>query len=698
MKKSIIYQIAIAVLIVTGNGIHAQVVVRDHRIGKEIRYKPRLSTWTPLRNADNGKLPNSIATLPVLPYTSILRFPGNGNEAIGNRSAASLSGKLILNNGNFTTNPAEIQGRTLLFYTDTLELNGNFLFNLSKNNKHENGFLMISCRVLKLSTNGVLTVMLSDTQSNKYRNFYLFAEKVFLNGQEVFDEAKEVMGHIKNGDRYKKPIYFWSRMRAGERPQLHRPAGLAERPGYKVEQVTFNPIQISIGFLPVMNEINPYLFRYFCAWITQSYQQLYNRLLRNVNDIDKLPAAMDFIQFLAYNQYDFLDPDYQDKCNTLIEQIISLKQTVFKSGFQFERTIHADGVNQPLLSSINSEGIKSFLLPTISLVNTNQVNNTVVLGFQAFDESDPGKSYLDFDLTFATDARTIMRTRSQLRSLNDQLSSGYEELKFSNLYLEGPDIIATGSSISPLGNHQFNIRLCIKNDNTLLFNKLFSGKSTAIQLKGNWSNRDGTIQGNISIPVSFARISGYTIQYENGTFYNHSPFTTVIDYIPGDTRPIELSPALLIKANSRYDTAISGVVSPAPLPHDAVTFLLNPENYGNYFEQTDNSDRIIQELQLENLIPAAAADSLSGQLDYIEVIVTAKEGDRIIQKKANLSPAGSLGDKTKLLFLKKTKNALNLSITGNAIYQNGEYTISPAYLQNGEMMFMIKPGQLKKKE
>lgn len=698
MRSIRIYLIVIALLNTAGIDLNAQIVVRDHRIGKEIRYKPKFRQPAPVTSADNGKAPNNIASLPAFPYAAVLRFPGNGNTAISNRSGISLSGKIVLSNGNFTTSPSEAKGRALLFYTDTLELNGSFTFNLSKNNRNENGFLLISCRILKITTNGLLSVMLSDTQSNKYRNFYLFTEKVMLDGREIFDEAKEVNSHIKHADRYQKPIYYWSRLRAGEQPQLHTPPGFEERPGYKVELRTFNPIQISIGFLPLMNESNPYFFRNFSAWITQSYQQLYNRLLRNANDIDKFPAAMDFIQFLAYNQYEYLEPDFQNQCNSLIEQIMSLKQTVFKSGFQFERTISVDGLNQKILCSINSEGIRNFVLPTFSLINPNQVNNSQVLGYQSFDESDPGKCYLDFDLLLATDERTIFRARSQLRSLNDQLSTGFEELKFSNLYLEGPDIIASGSAITPMGNHIFNIRLCIKTENTLIFNKLFSGKSTAVQLKGKWSNQDATIQGDFSIPISFAKLSGYKIQYENGSFHNNSPFNTVVDYIPGGNRSIELSPALLIKANTSYDTVIAGISNPVSIPADAITFLLDPATYGNYFEQTDNSDRIIQELQLENQIPATAADSLSGQLNYVDILITAKEDGRITHKKVSLSPAGALGSSTKLLFLKKTKNVLDISITGIALYQNGEYTLSPVYLQNGEMMFMIKTEQLKKKD
>ncbi len=696
--KAVIFSLIISlVLLVFSNELAGQIIVRDHRIGSVIRYRPTTRVSESVTASDKGNTPNNAGSLPVRSYSAALLFPGNGPGVIGIQSGIFQSGKLLLGNGGIYSTPTEAGGRSLLFYTDTLELNGQFTINLSKNRKNENGFLLISCRILKLSVNSLLTIMLSDTQSNKYRNFYLFAEKVYLDGREVFDEAAVAAKYILHNDQYKNPIYYWRRLRSGETAAVNSPPGFAKRPGYKAELLRFNPIRITIGFLPVMSETSIHFFRNFSAWVTESYHQLYNRLLRNVNEINKLPAALDFMQFLALNKYDYLDPAYQDQSNEWIQKIMAVKPAIFSSGYQFERTLSSDGLNYKLLSSINPEGIKNYALPSLSLIIPNLVNNKPVLGFQDFDDADPDRFYLDFDLTLATDSRINTKIRTHLKSLNDQLSNNFDEIKFKNLTLEGPDIIASSSSITPMSNHTYNIRLCIKTENTLAFNKLFSGIGSPVTLNGRWSNNDGMISGTISIPVSFSKLYGFKVRYEKGSVYNPSPYDINIDFLPESTSIQELSPALRIKADSRFDTTLPATEVPLLIPPDAITFLLNAENYGHYFEQTDNSDRIMQDVQVENLIPASSADSLSGQLQYVELTITAKEGDRQMEKKISLSPAGSLGSLTKIFFPKKTKNVIPLIITGTAFYQNGEYAVNPVHLQNGEMMFQLKPTHLMKK-
>lgn len=697
MKSVLFYLIIIPLFLVSATGLQGQIVIRDHRIGSVIRYRPHITVAGPASASDKGVIPNGAGSLPVRPFTAVLRFPGNGPGVIGDQSAVFQSGKLILVNGRIHSSSSEAKGRSLLFYTDTLEMNGESTINLSKNRNNENGFLLISCRILKLSANSMLTIMLSDTQAAKYRSFYLFAEKVFLDDREVFDVAEVVGKHIRHNDQYPKPVYYWSRLRVGETPQTRRPTGFSERPGYKVERLSFNPMKIAIGFLPLMTETSPVFFRYFSEWVTTSYSQLYNRLLRHVNESDKLPAVLDFTGFLALNKYEYLDPAYQERCNEWIQKIMAIKPAIFSSGYQFERTISLAVNKVKVLSTISGDGIINYPPPSLSLIIPNSVNNKPVLGFHTFDESAPDRFYLDFDLTFTTDSRINAQIRSQLTGLNDQLSNTFDVIKFSNLTLESPDIIASSSFITPLSNHTFNIRLCIKADNILVFSKLFSGTGSPVKLNGSWSNKEASITGSFSIPVSFSKISGYKVQYEKGSLNNPSPYDVIIDFIPATTRITELSPALRIKANSHFDTAITAIGGLITIPPDAITYLLNAENYGDYFEQIDNSDRLVQELQIENLVPATAADSLSGQLQFVELSIKARDGDKWMEKKLSLSPAGSSGSMAKLIFPKKSKNAIPLIITGTAFYQNGEYQVSPVNLQNGEMLFNLNPANFMKK-
>jgi hypothetical protein len=81
-----------------------------------------------------------------------------------------------------------------------------------------------------------------------------------------------------------------------------------------------------------------------------------------------------------------------------------------------------------------------------------------------------------------------------------------------------------------------------------------------------------------------------------------------------------------------------------PAFSQSVGVTLNPNRFGDYFEQIEASDALTQPLLIYNNISSLPKDSLSGSLSFLAIKLTYSDGFKVIQKDFELSPMNSMND------------------------------------------------------
>ena len=341
-----------------GYGASAQVIVRDHRLGKETKYIPRPQRPVVLPPAAKPPVPATIAgfTVDNTFHPDVMTAPGRSAALLTSGPGQVIFGnRLQLGTGTISTSPNDPMPREVMFYVDTLTIDGPCTIDLSLNKPNENGFLFISCRILDLKSGGQLSVNLSGGQGDKYRKFFLFAQQIFLDGRKVFDEAAALLQFIKHSD---PPILYWHRLRVGEAPPPGLPPG-SIKDGKILDTLKSNPLQLFAGYLPAMRDENPAFFTFFSRWVEESYKDIQGQIARNRNN--KMLTARQYIRLEALNNYSGLEPPYQDRCTALVEQINSQKDKDFKNGFQFERTVSIGTREIRMLSSLKDDAVVNYI-------------------------------------------------------------------------------------------------------------------------------------------------------------------------------------------------------------------------------------------------------------------------------------------------------------------------------------------------
>jgi len=686
--------VLVLVFLCSGIFAAAQITIRDHRKDKTkwvpVTRPPRTITPGP----DTDEIPVALNSFSVDPqYRQEISFKGNGWGGLANSPyQVFFCNKLVFGNGSLYTT-AEDSKKEILFYADTLQLDGLFNLDFSSNIKNQNGFLMIACRVLNINS-ARLNINLGKPEQGKYRKFYFFTEQVLLKGQKPPSETNALAGGFSV---QKFNSGHWERLRAGEPPPTNWPPGVQPQPGYKFVSTVFDPFCATVGFLPTMIEKNEGFYNFFSRWVASSYQDLYTKIIRDVNGFDKMPAVKDFIQFIALNNYNQLEPASKAQCTQWIEKISPYRAQVFKDGFQFERIVAVGGRNIKLMGAVTESGLVYYLQPSFSLINASVVNGKTISGYHVFDETQPNVSILDFDIILSSDTRLKNKIQSQYLGYKETISNGFEEMQFTNLTVSGPDVIPNQTKVTLLSNNGFNVRLAVTNGSILLFNRLFSTISSDIYLTGKWSNRNSSITGDMKVPLSFTKQYNPPLEWKARTIFNRSSIPANVEFYMLDKKYLmELSPALQIDSAGSYPEAYVGADKFVSIPSDAISFKLNPEKFGNYFEQIDNSDKLTQELFFENHIAPTALDS-TGYLQYVQIIASYEIAGKTYSKKVQLSSANTLGSTYLLVIPKSSKDPVTITITGRAFYENAEYDIEPVRLINGEAEFNLEEKHLKNK-
>lgn len=652
----------------------------------------------PVAVTDNAPIPPHMENYGAAPFEDAISFPGNGDRFLKDNSPSLyFSNKLKFSFGSITSSPSESKPRELVFFTDTLVIDGSFNIDLSANQKNENGFLFIACRILKIKTGGQLEVSLSGSQGSKYRTFYFFAEQVYLDEKKVIDNSTVLQQTIRSAGNQASKVIFMRRLAKGEKA-----TALLQGPTLQKERVLndmgmFTPLSISVGDLSRVGDVNPQFFIFFSNWVEKSYEKLDDRIGRDETRIDKIPAVKDFMKFIALNNYTDLENSAEEKSSEWIKKINDEKDKIFKSDFQFERNIHTDRGDITVMSSVNDNAIINYLPPSFALIDPSAANGKPVLGYRVFDETQPNSSMLDFNVSFFPDTRLKTKIINSLTGSNDSVSSSFDEMKFTNLKITGQDIVASQTTVTPISNNEFHIRLGLNNGNTSIFYRLFSQLPSGIVISGNWSNKNAEISGDLTIPVSFARILSQPVIINSGSILNNSKTPVAIEFFLKNNDLVEKLPALSIDSGASFTNAYTGDDKNISLPADGMFFKLNAEKFGDYFEQIDNSDKLTQELVIQNHIPASPVDSLSGSLDNIELTVSYTIKDKNYQRKILLPPYNSMNSSFKIIIPKSSKDFVPIKITGKAIYENGEYTIKEVSLNDGETIYDLLTNQLKGK-
>ena len=657
----------------SGLKAYNQVTIRDHRKDKT-RWvpAPRSNPVPPPVNApDRGAIPVNVLQFSIDQYRDTIRFQGtNWGPLTNNSLKVFFTNKLVFSNASLESQQNTEQ-KEMLFFTDTLVIDGQSTLDLRKNSTGLNGFIMISCRILKVIPGSQLAIY-NKSQSGLYRKFYLFTEQVFLGDRRAVNETTTISGAFKTENQKIRPPTVRNR----------HPASV------------FHPFAASVGFLPTMQETNNDFFIFFSRWVAVSYLSIGDNLDRP--KFDKMQDVRQFIRFIALNKYQQLDPPAQDRCRPLIQRINGKRAEIFKDGFQFLRDVQDGQKKVTLVGSVNENGITYYLPPSFTLINTSLINGRTIAGYRVFDESQPDLSTIDFDVMLTSDTRLKSRIQELYMGPDETMSNEFEEIQFNNISVEGPDIIPNQTRISTLSNNCFNIRLAVNNAHALLFNRLFSTISSDIFLVGKWSNQNGTLTGNIKVPLSFTKQFNPPLEIKNGAIVNNSSMPAVVEFYLHQKQVIEQSPALLIDSRA----SSTGIFNPddksISLPFDAVSFKMNPERPGDYFEQIDNSDKLTQELYIENLIAPTSMDS-TGYLQHAEIIASYRIGQKTFHRTIRLSAANTNGSKYLLIIPKQNKDPVPISITGKAFYENAEYDIVEVKLNNAEARFHLKESNLKNK-
>ncbi len=92
---------------------------------------------------------------------------------------------------------------------------------------------------------------------------------------------------------------------------------------------------------------------------------------------------------------------------------------IFKSSFQFERSIHTDRGDVKVMSSVTNNAIINYLPPSLALIVPTVANGSPVFGYLVFDETQPNSSMLDFDVIFSPDTRVSVKKTSSFGLLSD---------------------------------------------------------------------------------------------------------------------------------------------------------------------------------------------------------------------------------------------------------------------------------------
>lgn len=652
----------------------------------------------PVAVTDNAPIPPHMENYQAAPFENAINFPGNGDRFLKNNPPSLyFSNKLKFSSGSITSSPSESKPRELIFFTDTLVIDGKFSIDLSANQNNVNGFLFIACRILKLKNGGQLDVSLSGTQGSKYRTFNFITEQVYLDDKKVIDDSTVLQQTIRSAGNQTSKVSFMRRLAFRQKGVATLQTATVQKDKVTDDKGMFTPLSIYVDDLSRVNDVDHQFFVFFSNWVKKSYNDLYGSIIRDENNIDKIPAAKDFMKFIALNKYTNLDNSTETETSELIKKINNEKVNIFKSGFQFERKVHTDRGDIKVMSSVNDNAIINYLPPSLALIDPTTANGNPVLGYRVFDETQPNISMLDFDVTFFPDKRLKTKIINSLTGSNEVVSSSFDEMKFTNLHITGQDVIGSQTTITALSNNEFHIRLGMNNGNTSIFARLFSEQPSDLFITGNWSNNDAGISGEISVPVSFARILNQPINIKNGSLLNNSKMPVVVEFFLKNNDLVEKLPALLIDSGAAFPNVYTGEEKNITLPADGMFFKLNPERFGDYFEQIDNSDKLTQELDIQNHIQAIPIDPLSGSLNNIELTVSYTIKDKNYQRKILLPPYYSMNSRFKLIIPKSSKDFVPVVITGKAIYENGEYTIKEVRLNDGESIYDLLATQLKNK-
>jgi hypothetical protein len=369
----------------------------------------------------------------------------------------------------------------------------------------------------------------------------------------------------------------------------------------------------------------------FSNWVLAMYKAVYHRLV-GAGLKDDYNFAETYLTINSMPSYEITGP-VSDKLSQTRSQLATLVSSRFKNGNMFNTRLATPRGYTDMVSVFETNRVKNFLLPDKVSIAATMKDKVPALGYMLMTDPSQKEFILEMEIELSNDIARSTTLISQCRDQHRTVETFSGQVSLTELKISGAELNSARSTITPVAGKLYRVHLAAPTGPSNLFFKLFNGANTDIFISGEYMN----------IPIKI---------------------------------PLVL------------DEAVFAGKTPSHLN-------LDPENFGQYFEQIDQSDDMLQRFTVFNNIAAAPKDSLSGPMQFVELSIAYNDGMKDLVKQIRLSPAQSLGDHAAIDIFKLKKQYVPITLDGRAVYENGTYQLTSRSTNDGEMTLNITAAMLK---